>query len=182
MTDVDSDESLTFTIRPARPADAEILVNLVHELAVYERLESQAEATADDFRRWLFGPQRAAEAALAEVDGKPVGFAIWFSTFSTFRGQPGLYLEDVFVCPEYRGRGIGRALLATVARLAVDRGCGRLEWSVLDWNVPSIAFYKGHGARPMDDWTVFRVDEGDLIRLAETPEAVRISVSEKERS
>lgn len=181
MADHDSGESLTFTIRPARPGDAQTLVNLVHELAVYERLQDQAMATADDFRRWLFGPRPAAEAALAELDGKPVGFAIWYSTFSTFRGQPGLYLEDVFVCPEHRGRGIGRALLATVARLAVDRGCGRLEWSVLDWNIPSIAFYKGHGARPMDDWTVFRVDEGDLLRLAETPDAVRIAGTEKDR-
>lgn len=110
-----------FSIRPARPEDAELLVNLVHELAVYEKLEQHARATPDDFRRHLFGPRPAAEAVVAEVDGQPVGFALWFSTFSTFRGQPGLYLEDVFVRPSCRGRGIGKALLAFVARRAVER-------------------------------------------------------------
>ena len=114
------------------PEDVETLANLVRELAVYEKLEQHAKATPDDFRRHLFGPRPAAEAAMAEVGGEPVGFALWFSTFSTFRGQPGLYLEDIFVKPSYRGRGIGKALLAAVARQAVERGCGRLEWSVLE--------------------------------------------------
>ena len=157
-----------FSIRPARPEDAELLVNLVHELAVYEKLEQHARATPDDFRRHLFGPRPAAEAVVAEVDGQPVGFALWFTTFSTFRGQPGLYLEDIFVRPSCRGRGIGKALLAAVARRAVERGCGRLEWSVLDWNAPAIGFYRALGARPMDEWTVYRIDDEPLRRLAES--------------
>jgi GNAT superfamily N-acetyltransferase len=155
-----------FSIRPVRPADVDVLANLVRELAVYEKLEDHARATADDFKRHLFGPHPAAEAALAEVGGEPVGFALWFSTFSTFRGQPGLYLEDIFVRPDHRGRGIGQGLLAMVARLALERGCGRLEWSVLDWNSPAIGFYRALGARPMDDWTVYRVDDEPLRRLA----------------
>jgi GNAT superfamily N-acetyltransferase len=155
-----------FTVRPARREDAELLVNLVHELAVYEKLEQHARATADDFRRHLFGPRPAAESAVAEVGGEAVGFALWFSTFSTFRGQPGLYLEDIFVRPSHRGRGIGKGLLAAVARRAVERGCGRLEWSVLDWNDPAIGFYRALGARPMDEWTVFRIDDEPLRRLA----------------
>ncbi len=156
-----------FSIRPAGPEDADLLVNLVHELAVYEKLEQHARATPDDFRRHLFGPRPAAEAAVAEVEGEPVGFALWFSTFSTFRGQPGLYLEDIFVKPGFRGRGIGKGLLAAVARRAVERGCGRLEWSVLDWNTPAIGFYRSMGARAMDEWTVYRIDDEPLRRLAE---------------
>ena len=141
---------------------------MVRELAIYEKLEQHARATADDFRTHLFGPRPAAEAVIALVDGKAVGFALWFSTFSTFRGQPGLYLEDIFVKPECRGRGIGKALLAAVATAAVERGCGRLEWSVLNWNDPAIGFYRSLGARPMDEWTVYRIDEEALRRLAET--------------
>jgi len=157
---------MTATIRPCRPDDAETLVRLVHELAVYEKLEQYALATPESFRAHLFGPRPAAEAILAEVDGEPVGFALYFSTFSTFRGQPGLYLEDIFVRERYRGRGIGKALLATVAKTAVECGCGRLEWSVLDWNTPSIGFYRSLGARPMDDWTVYRIADEPLARLA----------------
>jgi GNAT superfamily N-acetyltransferase len=156
-----------FLIRPARPEDAELLVTLVRELAVYENLEQHALATADAFRGHLFGPNPAAEAAVAEVGGEPAGFALWFATFSTFRGQAGLYLEDIFVRPAYRGRGIGKALLATAARRAVERGCGRMEWSVLDWNAPAIGFYRSLGARPMDEWTVYRIDDEPLKRLAE---------------
>ena len=154
------------TIRPARPDDAEVLVNLVRELAIYERLEPYARARPEDFRQHLFGPRPAAEAALAEVAGQPVGFALWYSTFSTFRGRPGLYLEDLFVRPEFRGRGIGKALLALLARLAVERGCGKLEWSVLNWNEPAIGFYRALGARPLDEWTVYRVDGESLRHLA----------------
>src|SRR3954470_19375574 len=139
---------MNVAIRPCRPDDAETLVALVRELAAYEHLEAFARATPESFRAHLFGPRPAAEAIVAEVDGVAVGFALYFSTFSTFRGQPGIYLEDVFVRPEYRGQGVGKALLARVARLAVDRGCGRLEWSVLDWNNPSIAFYRSQGAAP----------------------------------
>jgi GNAT superfamily N-acetyltransferase len=156
-----------FLVRPVRPEDAELLVSLVRELAVYEKLEQHALATADAFRRHLFGPDRAAEAAVAEVGGAPAGFALWFATFSTFRGQPGLYLEDIFVRPGYRGLGIGKALLATAARRAIERGCGRLEWSVLNWNDSAIGFYRSMGARPMDEWTVYRIDDEPLKRLAE---------------
>ena len=143
-----------------------MLVNLVLELAVYEKLEQHARATPDDFRRHLFGPRPAAEAAVAEVAGEPVGFALWFTTFSTFRGQPGLVLEDIFVKPDFRGHGIGKGLFAAVARRAVERGCGRLEWSVLNWNAPAIGFYRALGARPMDEWTVYRIDDEPLRRLA----------------
>jgi GNAT superfamily N-acetyltransferase len=156
------------TIRPCVAGDEATLANLVRELAVYERLEQHARATPDDFRMHLFGPRPAAEAVLAEVDGEAVGYALYFPTFSTFRGQPDLYLEDLFVKPERRGVGIGKALLAWVARRAVDRGYGALKWLVLDWNAPAIAFYRSAGARPMDDWTVYMIDDGDLDSLAAT--------------
>jgi GNAT superfamily N-acetyltransferase len=154
------------TIRPARLDDAETIASLIRELAAYERLEDQAKATADDLARHLFGDRPAAAVLIAEVEGSPVGFALYFSTFSTFRGQPGIYLEDIFVRPEHRGRGIGKALLASVAKVAVARGCGRLEWAVLDWNTPSIEFYRSQGAIPRDEWTVFRVSDGELFELA----------------
>ena len=155
------------TIRPARRDDAPTIANLIRELAVYEKLEDQAKATADELARHLFGGRPSAEVLIAEVEGAPVGFALFFPTFSTFRGQPGLYLEDLFVRPEYRGRGIGKKLMASVAKVAVDRGCGRLEWSVLDWNTPSIEFYRSQGAVPMDEWTVFRLADQALENLAE---------------
>ncbi|QDV33034.1 GNAT family N-acetyltransferase [Tautonia plasticadhaerens] len=158
---------MTATIRPARAEDSETIARLIRELADYERLLDQARAGGEEIRRSLFGPRPFAEALIAEWDGGPIGFALFFHTFSTFRGQPGVHLEDLFVRPTHRGRGIGKALLASVARLAVDRGCGRLEWSVLDWNEPAIGFYRSLGARPMDDWTVYRVDDGPLLRLAE---------------
>ena len=154
------------TIRPARPEDAATIVNLIHELAVYEKLEDQAKATPEAIALHLFGPRRYAEALIAEVDRVPVGFALFFHNYSSFRAQPGIYLEDIFVKPEFRGVGIGKGLLATLAKLAVDRDCGRLEWSVLDWNTPSIAFYQGLGAMPMDEWTIMRVTEDALTRLA----------------
>lgn len=165
-----------FVIRTAVSADSQTLVNLVRELAVYEKLEEFARATAEDFRKHLFGPNPAAESVVAEVDGEVVGFAIFFTTFSTFRGQAGLYLEDLYVQPARRGLGIGKALLATVAKQAVARGCGRLEWAVLDWNAPSIAFYQAAGARPLDDWTTYRIDDEPLARLADlAPEMDGIS-------
>lgn len=154
------------SIRPARPEDAPALAGLIRDLAVYERLEGQARASADDLRRHLFGPRPYAEALVAEAGGEAVGFALFFHTFSTFRGAPGLYLEDLFVRPDHRGEGIGKALLASLARIAVDRGCARFEWAVLDWNEPSIAFYRALGARPMDEWTTYRVDDEALARLA----------------
>lgn len=163
----------TPAIRPARPEDAETLVALIRELAVYEKLEHQARATPEDLRRHLFGPQPRAEALLAEIDDAPVGFALYFHTFSTFRGQPGVYLEDVYVRPERRGAGIGKALLAAIARIAVDRGCGRLEWAVLNWNEPAIRFYRAIGARPLDEWTTYRLDDDALDALARLDETNR---------
>ncbi len=154
------------SIRAARADDSATIATLIRELAAYEQLEAQARAGAEDLRRHLFGDRPAAEVLLAEVDGQPVGFALFFPTFSTFRGQPGLYLEDIFVRPEHRGRGIGKALLAAIAAIAVGRCCGRLEWSVLDWNEPSIGFYRSLGALPMEEWTVYRLDDSALARLA----------------
>ncbi len=154
------------TLRPARADDSSTIATLVRELAAYERLENEANATADDFRRHLFGDRPAAEVILAEVEGVAVGFALYFPNFSTFRGRPGVYLEDLFVRPEHRGRGIGKALIAAVARVAVDRGAERLEWAVLDWNEPSLAFYRSLGAEAMNDWTVHRITDDPLVRLA----------------
>jgi GNAT superfamily N-acetyltransferase len=155
-----------FTIRPVRPEDCEAIANLVLELAVYEKLEQFARATAADFRSYLFGSRPCAEVLLAEVNGEPVGFALAFTTFSTFRGKPGLYLEDIFVRAQHRGRGIGKALMATLARLARERGYARLEWAVLNWNAPAIGFYRSLGAHPLDDWTTYRIEDGALDRLA----------------
>ncbi len=157
---------LEFSIRPARPEDAATIANLVYELAVYEKLEQSARATPEDFRIHLFGPRPHAEAMVAEIDGEPVGFALFFPTFSTFRGQPGLYLEDIYVRPAHRGRGMGKALLAMVAKIAMDRGLDRLEWAVLNWNSPAIGFYRGLGARPLEDWTTYRLGDGPLAELA----------------
>ena len=155
------------TIRPARIEDCELLAALIRELAAYEKLEHDAKATGDDLRRHLFGERPFAEALVADEDGQAVGFAIFFHSFSTFSGKPGLYLEDLFVKPESRGRGIGKSLMVRLAKIAIDRDCGRFEWAVLDWNAPSIAFYKTLGAVPKDEWTVYRVDGEALKHLAQ---------------
>jgi len=161
-----------FRIRPAVPDDSPAIAELVRELAIYEKLEAFAKATAEDFRRHLFGPRPFAEVLIAEVDGKAVGLALFFHTFSTFRGQPGIYLEDLFVQPEHRGLGIGKALLGSLAKLALGRGCGRLEWAVLDWNEPALGFYKSLGAGPLDEWITYRIADEPLARLAqEAPNA-----------
>jgi GNAT superfamily N-acetyltransferase len=144
-------------IRPAVPADAPLLLSFIHELAVYEKLEHEVTATEDGLRTALFGERPVVEAVIASLDGEPVGYALFFANFSTFLGKPGLYLEDLFVRPAARGAGIGRELLEYLARLAVDRGWGRVEWSVLDWNEPAIGFYRKLGAEPLRDWTIFRV-------------------------
>ena len=159
---------MTPTIRSATPDDCETIANLIRELAVYEKLEYAAKATAEDLRRGLFGDPVYAQAILVEIGGDAVGFALYFYNFSTFRGQPGIYLEDLFVMPEHRGRGLGKALLARLATIALERGCGRFEWAVLDWNEPSIGFYKALGAQAMNEWTVFRIDGEALSRLALT--------------
>ncbi|MDH5245754.1 MAG: GNAT family N-acetyltransferase [Betaproteobacteria bacterium] len=154
------------SIAPARPADAGLIVALVRELAAYERLLDQVVLTEADVLRDLFGPRAYAEAVVARAGGEAVGFALWFHNYSTFAGRPGLYLEDLFVRPAFRGRGYGEALLRHLARVALDRGCARFEWSVLDWNEPAIAFYRKLGAVPMDEWTVQRVSGEALVALA----------------
>jgi len=153
-------------IRSATRDDVPLILDFIRELAVYERLADAVVATADDLRRTLFGERPFAEVLLAELDGEPAGFALFFHNYSTFLGRPGLYLEDLFVRERWRGRGIGLALMRELARLAVARGCGRFEWACLDWNEPAIAFYRRLGAEPQDDWTVFRLAGDPLQRLA----------------
>lgn len=155
-------------IRSAHVNDVPEILAFIRELAEYERLAHTVEATEDLLRRALFGERPTAEVLIAELDGQPVGFALFFANFSTFKGLPGIYLEDLFVRPHVRGKGIGKALLARVASLAVERGCGRLEWAVLDWNEPSIQFYRRLEAQPLDDWTTYRLTGDSLKKLAAT--------------
>jgi GNAT superfamily N-acetyltransferase len=152
-------------IRPATPGDVPLIFQLIRELAEYEKLLHEMTASEEQLASTLFGARPVAEAVIASADDVPVGFAVFFANYSTFLGRPGLYLEDLFVRPQARGLGIGRALLEYLARLTVDRGWGRLEWRVLDWNEPSIAFYKRLGAEPLSDWTVFRVTGSSLGEL-----------------
>ncbi len=152
-------------IEPVTEADVPELLRLIKALAVYERLDDQVVATEEQLRSSLLHEPRALAGVLASIDGRNIGYAMWFHTFSTFLGQRGLYLEDLFVLPQWRGRGIGRALLRHVAGVAVAHDCGRFEWSVLDWNEPAIGFYKRMGAVPMDDWTVYRLT-GEALRSA----------------
>ena len=154
------------SIRPAAVDDVPLIRALIGELAVYEKLADAAVATEDDLRVQLFGDWPAAEVLIGEADGEPAGFALFFHNFSTFLGKRGLYLEDLFVRPAFRGSGLGRQLMATLARIAVQRGCGRFEWSVLDWNEPAIRFYRSLGATGMDGWTVQRLDGEALHALA----------------
>ena len=158
---------MTVRVRPAVPDDVPLVVRFIRGLAEYEKLLHECHATEERVRESLFGARPDAEVVIAEVDGAPAGFALFFHNYSTFLARRGLYLEDLFVLPEHRGAGVGRALLAHLARLAVERGCGRLEWWVLDWNEPAIRFYRSLGAVPMDEWTVFRVTGDALTRLAE---------------
>ncbi len=153
-------------IEAATARDVAVVRRLIAGLAEYENLSSELTATEDDLRASLFGERPAAEVLLAWVGDEAVGFAVFFQSYSTFLGRPGLYLEDLFVVPERRRRGYGRQLLARVAALAVERGCGRLEWSVLDWNEPARRFYRSLGARPMDEWTVHRLTGDALRRVA----------------
>jgi len=153
-------------ITPASEADVPLLLRFIRDLAVYEKLAHEVVATEDGLRRTLFGERRYAEALLARLDGVPVGFALFFHNYSTFLGKPGLYLEDLFVEPAQRGKGVGKALLQRLAAIAVERDCGRLEWAVLDWNAPAIAFYRALGATPMHDWTVFRLEGAALQAMA----------------
>lgn len=154
-------------IEAATARDVPVLLRLIKALADYEKLAGDVVATEDRIRETFFtGRAPQAEAVIAYADGTPVGLAIWFHNYSTFLGRRGLYLEDLFVLPEWRGHGIGRALLVHLAGIAVARGCGRMEWSVLDWNEPAIGFYKSLGAVPMDEWTVFRLTGDALTALA----------------
>jgi GNAT superfamily N-acetyltransferase len=155
-----------FRLAPATEQDVPLILSLIKALAAYEKLADQVVATEEDLRAALFGPRPAAEVLVAYAGDEPAGFAMYFQTFSTFKGKPGLYLEDLFVKPEWRKRGLGRMLLARLARLAVERGYGRMEWSVLDWNEMAVRVYRAVGARPMDDWTVYRINGAALRDLA----------------
>lgn len=155
-----------FQIRKAVEADAPIILNLITQLAVYEKLEHEVVTNAEELREQIF-VNRYADVLIAEEDNKPVGFALYFFNFSTFVGKPGLYLEDLFIEPEHRGKGYGKKLLIELANIAQNKNCGRMEWSVLDWNQPSIDFYKSLSAKPMDEWTVFRLTQNEINHLAE---------------
>jgi GNAT superfamily N-acetyltransferase len=156
-------------IRPASEADLDVIDDLIRALAAYERMSDEVVMDAALLRRNLFGERRFAEVLIAEENGEPAGFALFFHNFSTFVGRPGIYLEDLFVKPEHRGKGYGRALLRRLAEIAVERECGRLEWAVLDWNEPAIGFYRSLGARPNNEWTVYRLAGDALKTLAEAP-------------
>jgi GNAT superfamily N-acetyltransferase len=162
-----------FRIRPAHEDDVGLILTFIRDLAQYERLEHAVVANEGILRETLFGQPRFAEVLFGEEDGVPVAFALFFHNFSTFIGRPGLYLEDVFVKPEKRGRGYGKAMLARLASIAVERNCGRFEWAVLDWNTPAIDFYKSLGAQPVDEWTIFRMTGNALTNLAAQDDPAR---------
>lgn len=157
---------MSISLRPATAGDTALILSFIEGLAEYEKLSHACVATEESLRESLFGTRPYAEVILAEVDGNPAGFALFFHNYSTFRARPGIYLEDLYVLPELRGQGVGKALLKELARLAVERGCARLEWSVLDWNAPAISFYQSLGAEPQDEWTIYRVTGDALTRLA----------------
>jgi GNAT superfamily N-acetyltransferase len=157
---------VSITIRPAEAHELPLVLEFIRELAVYERLEGEVQATTADLAVALFGPRPFAEVVFACLEGQPVGFALFFQNFSTFLGKPGIYLEDLFVRPQARGQGIGRRLLAWLARTTLERGYARLDWAVLDWNLPSIGFYRSLGAVAQDEWTTMRVSGAALERLA----------------
>jgi GNAT superfamily N-acetyltransferase len=157
--------SIEIQITRATAADAPLILELIRGLAEYEKLSHQVTATEDNLRETLFGARPAADVLLARVMNECTGFALFFPNYSTFLAKPGIFLEDLFVKPEWRGKGIGKALLLRVAGIARERGCGRFEWEVLDWNEPSIGFYKSLGAIPMDDWTKYRITGESLERL-----------------
>ena len=155
------------TVAPARENDVPLVLEFIRKLAEYERLSADVIADESMLRESLFGAKPAAEVVLAYWANEPVGFAVYFQSFSTFIGRPGIYLEDLFVLPGFRGKGIGKALLRHLARIAKTRNCARLEWAVLDWNQPAIKFYRSLGAIPLQDWTVFRLTDSALHELAE---------------
>ena len=154
-----------FQIRKAVPNDTPVIFDLIKKLAVYEKLQNDVITSVEELQENIF-KNNFAKVLMAEEDGKPVGFALYFYNFSTFVGKPGIYLEDLFVEPEFRGKGYGKLLLIELAKIAEAENCGRLEWSVLDWNKPAIEFYKSLGAKPMDEWTVFRLDKAGIANLS----------------
>ncbi len=160
----------TIRIEPATETDIPLILSFIKGLAEYERLPHEVEATEELLRDSLFGKRRYAETVIARLDGKPAGFALFFHNFSTFRGRPGLYLEDLFVLPHLRGKGIGKALLVYLAGIAVERKCGRFEWMVLEWNSQAIKFYESLGATVKDDWRLFRISGDALKKLANRSE------------
>ncbi len=157
---------MTCHIRPATAADVPLILNFIRDLAVYEKLAHEVVATEAQLQRTLFGSPPAAQVVIAEVNGTPAGFALYFFNYSTFLAQPGLYLEDLFVKPEFRGSGTGKALLLHLAQIANTRGCGRMEWSVLDWNEPAIKFYESLGAKRMKEWQICRLTGSTLTQYA----------------
>jgi GNAT superfamily N-acetyltransferase len=162
------DEKLPdFAIRAATANDVPAILSLIRDLAEYERAPNEVVATEASLEEALFGPRPAAEVLLGEAAGEPVAFALFFQNFSTWMGRPGLYLEDLFVKPGVRGKGYGRALLVRLAQIAAERGCGRMEWAVLDWNEPAIEFYRKLGARPNEEWTIFRLTRDGIANLAQ---------------
>src|SRR5580765_6748025 len=169
-----------FQIRPARVQDVPIILDLIRDLARYERAPDEVTATEEQLVDVLFGERRAAEVLLAFEGESPVGFAVYFYNFSTWLGRPGLYLEDLFVKPEKRGKGYGRALLVELGKIARDRGCGRMEWAVLNWNAPAIKFYRALGATPMNEWTVFRLTRDEIAKLADAADTAATTDSNKE--
>lgn len=156
-----------FEIKPATVEDVPVILTFIKGLAEYEKLSHEVVATEEILQETLFGQKPFAEVVIGYYQQQPVCFALFFHNFSTFLGRPGIYLEDLFVQPEFRGKGFGRKLLAYLANLTIERNCGRLEWSVLDWNEPAIRFYKSLGAKPMDEWTIFRVTGEALDKLAQ---------------
>jgi GNAT superfamily N-acetyltransferase len=166
----EAEESMNVTVRVATEADTALILRLIKGLAEYERLADQVMATEDVLRASLFGPRPDAEVLIASAGEDAVGFALFFHNYSTFLAQRGLYLEDLFVVPEWRRHGVGRLLLTHLARIAIERNCGRLEWAVLDWNAPAIRFYQALGAKPMHDWTIFRLTGDALHGAAAEPE------------
>lgn len=156
---------MSFTIRKATENDIPTILHLITQLAIYEKLEHEVVATEETLKQTIF-VQNYAEVIIGEEGGQPVGFALFFHNYSTFLSKPGIYLEDLFVEVAHRGKGYGKKLLAEIARIAKERNCGRLEWSVLNWNTPSIEFYKSLGAKPMDEWTVYRMTEQEINDLA----------------
>jgi GNAT superfamily N-acetyltransferase len=170
-----------FQIRPARVEDVPIILELIRDLATYERAPHEVTATEEQLVDVLFGERPAAEVLLGFEGDLPVGFAVFFHNFSTWLGRPGLYLEDLFIKPEKRGKGYGRALLVELAKIARDRGCGRMEWAVLNWNEPAIKFYRALGAKPMDEWTVFRLTREGIARLAHAADTAAATEQTEEK-